>query len=273
MDVSTGAGILYMSDVHWDATTCNRKLLKAQLDEAKEKGYPIVIVGDLFDAMQGRFDPRKSMEELRPEFRRDDYFDVVIDSAAEWFKPWAANLAIIGYGNHETSIVRHNGTDLLDRFCYKMRSEYDSQVVKGGYETWHLIRFIAGKKKTIMKTIIGRYYHGKGGSAPVTKGVIQTNRQAVYLDGVDIVVNGHNHNGYITTQPKRNLSIKGIIRKSLTLYLRTPGYKTYNPDALMGFDIEKGSPKPNGAILVQFGIKGSGSYDKRFFMRAETWIV
>jgi len=48
-----------------------------------------VFGGDWFDAMQGKFDPRRNMDELRPEYRTEKYFDVVVESSAEFLKPYA----------------------------------------------------------------------------------------------------------------------------------------------------------------------------------------
>lgn len=262
------AGILYMSDLHWDAKACNRKLLTSHLDVAKDNGWPVVIVGDIFDAMQGKFDPRRSMDELRPEFQRDDYFDVVVKAATDWFAPWAKTIHIASYGNHETSIKRHNNTDLLERWIYGMRNEHDSPVVKGGYGTWHLLRFMQSKKVGV--TLKARYYHGKGGGAPVTLGTIQTNRQAAYLDDVDIVVNGHNHHGYVVALPKLSVTSMGKVQKGMTYFLRTPGYKESGIHDEIGFDVEKGSPKPNGAVAMKFKTTGNGSYGSRLVLEAVT---
>lgn len=137
---------------------------------------------------------------------------------------------------------------------------------------WHLIRFMAADEAKTKLTVTARYYHGKGGGAPVTVGTIQTNRQAAYLDGVDIVVNGHNHHGYVLPRAKMRLTSRGIVERGVTLFLRTPGYKA-SMNQETGYDVEKGSPRANGAVLVRFGLHGKGSYGRRFYMRGETWIV
>jgi len=58
--------IYLFSDVHFDSVMCNRKALEKHLNKAKEEDALIVLGGDWFDAMQGRFDPRSSLDELRP---------------------------------------------------------------------------------------------------------------------------------------------------------------------------------------------------------------
>ena len=60
---------LFISDVHYDAMKCDRSLLHRHLDEARELGAGVFIFGDLFDLMQGRFDPRGNYADLRPEYK------------------------------------------------------------------------------------------------------------------------------------------------------------------------------------------------------------
>ena len=51
--------VYFTSDVRFDSARCYRESLKRHLDEAKKLGASISIFGDWFDAMQGRFDPRR----------------------------------------------------------------------------------------------------------------------------------------------------------------------------------------------------------------------
>ena len=68
-DVATGweKWILLRSDAHHDSRWCNRKLERQHLDEMVARDGAWADFGDLFDAMQGRYDPRKSYEDIRPE--------------------------------------------------------------------------------------------------------------------------------------------------------------------------------------------------------------
>lgn len=51
---------LLISDIHFDNPHCDRALLKRHLDKALDIGATIMIFGDLFCAMQGKYDPRGS---------------------------------------------------------------------------------------------------------------------------------------------------------------------------------------------------------------------
>jgi hypothetical protein len=102
-----------------------------------------------------------------------------------------------------------------------------------------------------------KYNHGSGGSAPVTRGLIQTNRQAVFLPDADIVWNGHNHQGYIVPIARERLSDRGKVRKDLCWFLRTPGYKDEYGDGAEGYAVERSNagPMTNGAIWLRFFVE------------------
>ena len=71
--------ILLTADRHHDSPKTDQKLEKMHLDQALERNAPIIDVGDLFDAMQGREDRRRSKRESRPEHAKDEnYFDIAV---------------------------------------------------------------------------------------------------------------------------------------------------------------------------------------------------
>jgi hypothetical protein len=99
-------------------------------------------------------------------------------------------------------------------------------------------------------------FHGAGGEAPVTRGVIQTNRQQVYLPDADVVWNGHNHNSYVLPIARLRCSQRGKIYKDICWHVRTPGYKDDFGAGLSGWEVERGGvPKPHGACWIRLGIQ------------------
>ena len=79
---------LLLSDVHWDNPHCDRALLKKHLDMAKVRGAGIMVFGDFFCAMQGKYDPRGAKGNIRPEHDVPNYLDALVDSAAEYLLPY-----------------------------------------------------------------------------------------------------------------------------------------------------------------------------------------
>ena len=100
-------------------------------------------------------------------------------------------------------------------------------------------------------TIRVKYFHGAGGEAPVTRGAIQTNRQAVYLPDADLVINGHSHNAYWIPITRERLSNKGAHYFDTQHHVRTPGYMQSYGDGSTGWEVTRGGvPKPMGGCFV-----------------------
>ena len=93
--------MLLVSDMHWDNPHCDRKLLARHLDQAVARNAPILSAGDLFCAMQGKYDKRSDKSCVLPEHQRGDYLDALVRTAVDWFEPYGKHLVLLGDGNHE----------------------------------------------------------------------------------------------------------------------------------------------------------------------------
>ena len=241
---------LLMSDNHHDSIYCERVLELEHLEEAKKRNAWIAIFGDYFDAMQGRYDPRRSMDELRPEYRKENYYDLVVKDSVKYLAPYADNLKMICPGNHELAVLKNANTDLTSNLVYGLRTEKGSQVIHGGYGGW--LRFVITGESIQGQTIKLKYFHGSGGEAPVTRGAIQTNRQAVYLPDADIVVNGHSHNAYYIPISRERVSDNGRLYMDIQHHVRVPGYKNAYGNGKSGWEVTRGGvPKPVGCVWMR----------------------
>jgi hypothetical protein len=61
--------------------------------------------------MQGRWDKRADKSALRPEHQGNNYFDLIVETAAEFYKPYLQHFAVMGRGNHETAIAKQHECD------------------------------------------------------------------------------------------------------------------------------------------------------------------
>ena len=241
--------IMLVSDQHHDSPNCNRKLEKEHLDKAMERNALIFMGGDTFDAMQGKYDPRANYDHLEPFLKKDNYFDAIVDFNAEFYKPYASNIIMIGNGNHESSVLKHHNISLIDRLVKELNGD-GQHIYVGGYGGWVRFLFSDSNQRSSLNM---KYFHGAGSEAPVTKGVIQTARQAVYLPDADIVWNGHNHNEYAVAQPRERLSNRGKLYKDVQWFVRTPGYCDDYGNGSHGWAVEKGlAPKNFGCIWLKF---------------------
>ena len=241
---------LVRSDAHHDNSHCVQALELKHLKQAQNRGALIQDHGDFFCAMQGKWDKRADMQQFRPELQRNDYLTALIDYNSEFLQPFAPNFALMSIGNHEDSILNHHHINLTDFLCRNLRSA-GSEVKLGRVQGW--MRYMFLYRKTIKKSFLLRYHHGWGGGGAVTKGTIQANRQMVFLDDIDILVNGHTHDSYHVTYRREGISHESVPYTRDVECLRCPGYKDeYSPGE--GYQVLKhgSGPKPLGAWWLRF---------------------
>lgn len=253
------------SDWHWDSVHCDRERLASDLATAKRLNAAVLSLGDLFDVMGGKFDPRGSKDGLRSELCHGNYFDQIVDQSAEWLRPYASQLALITPGNHETAIRKRQETCLTTRLVERLR-QMGSPVRQGGYAGWLMLRAIRGPNKrrdrstgTGSPTALHRlwYHHGYGGGGPVTRGVIDFSR---YLSDVDAdsVVAGHVHQRTLIEASRQRLSPNGIPRVRPMFLVRSASYKSES--VTDGWAVEKGmSSRPLGGwwLLLRWNTERS----------------
>lgn len=240
------ARVLLTSDRHWDHPDSDLDLQKKHLDEALEIGAPVIDIGDLFCVMQGKGDKRGSKASIRPEHQTDSYFDSVVDTAVEWFRPYKDILTVVADGNHNTSVKRFHEVDILRRFCS------DIGCYQGGYRGF--IRFQFESSVSQMRSSNIMYYtHGSGGNSPVTKGTIRTNRRNAMIENADIIVSGHIHNSWLMETPIISLNQANRIVEKNRIHIQIPTYKRGLGDLSEGWENEKEfPPSPVGGWWLEF---------------------
>jgi len=245
--------VLLTADRHFDSKHCNRKLMKRHMDLAIQRDALIIDAGDFFDAMQGFYDPRKNYDELRPEYVATNYLDAIVTDAGKWFEPYADRFAVIAMDNHETNLERRTGTNLVQRLVQELNGR-GGQCMAGEYSGYVLFRFRIHKTKRA--AVVLKYHHGMGSNAPVTRGVIGTNRMAVMFPDADILVSGHNHESWIVPIQRERIRQSGKIYQAPQWHVRVPSYKN-GWESGKGFDVEKMSPKPVGCVWLRFYLASS----------------
>jgi hypothetical protein len=235
---------LLSSDGHWDNPDCDREMMRRHLAECRERNAVWFHFGDFFCAMQGKYDKRSDKSKIRPEHQNGKYLDSLVSTAAEWFEDFADVPKLFALGNHETAILKNHETNLIERIVERVNTN-DGKTYMGGYGGWIRFQFARCHEK---QSINLKYFHGHGGGGPVTKGVIQSQRQAVFLPDADIVVSGHVHEQYTIPFVRERLKDSGKIVLEEQWHVRTPTYKDEYKDGYGGWHIETGKPpKPLGA--------------------------
>lgn len=225
---------LLMSDIHFDSIKCDKELLKKHLKQAQDSDALVMIFGDLFDVMQGRNDRRSDKLSLDPKILElmqetgGEYYDVAVQMAIDFFKPFKNNMFFASYGNHETSINRHNEFDVMRKFT----SELEMNL--GQYEGY--IKFNMEKANKAISKLL-KYHHGYGG-AKRSKGMLDSQLYAYVYSDADICVRGHNHYKFLDTNGREKVTERGKIKQTKQYHVNLGTYKRKNNG--MGWEVEKG---------------------------------
>ena len=235
--------VALLSDIHWDNPKSDWALLKKDLDYCLEHKIPVHINGDLFCLMQGRGDKRGSKSDIRPEHNNSKYLDSIVNTAVEWFEPYKDILSVIGYGNHEFSIVKYQETDVLRRFVDRFNMTYNANVFVGGYGGWMI--YTVDVTSTSKASFKHKYFHGSGGGGVVTKGAINLTRATSMYGGFDIFSMGHIHENMARTD---SIEVLNHIAQKCDIELKeihmaiTGAYKEEYGDGSKGWHVERGAP-------------------------------
>ena len=247
------ARIAMLSDLHWDNPHCDRDMLKRHLDYCLEEDIPVMINGDMFCLMQGRGDNRRNKSDIRPEHNNAKYLDSIVETAVDWFLPYAHIIKLVGYGNHETAIIKFQETDILQRFVDLLNYKAGSNIQTGGYGGWFIIKQASGWGSKYSTKV--KYFHGSGGGGIVTKGAINLTRALEVYENFDVFTMGHIHENSSRNDVRDTIehhSVGGYVLKQKQLHLMLTGtYKEEYGDGSQGWHVERGAPiKPLGGRIL-----------------------
>jgi hypothetical protein len=252
--------VALLSDLHWDNPKCDRVLLKKHLDHCLKNNIPVVITGDLFCLMQGRGDKRSNKSDILPEHNNFKYLDSIIETAVEWFTPYISVLKVISYGNHETSVIKWQETDILQRFVDLLNMTTGANVQVGGYGGW--IVYEITNRRNSKVSFKHKYFHGSGGGGIVTKGAINLTRALETYEGFDLFSMGHIHENSCRNDSREVLYMNTTvteIRLKQIHHCITGTYKEEYGDGSKGWHVERGAPpKPLGGRILMLSVKRTG---------------
>jgi hypothetical protein len=247
------AQVAMLSDLHWDNPHCDRDMLKRHLDYCLEEDIPVMINGDMFCLMQGRGDNRRNKSDIRPEHNNAKYLDSIVETAVDWFLPYANIIKLVGYGNHETAIIKWQETDILQRFVDLLNYKAGSNIQTGGYGGWLVVKQASGWGSKYSTKV--KYFHGSGGGGIVTKGAINLTRALETYENFDVFTMGHIHENSCRNDVRDTIdhhSVGGYVLKQKQLHLMLTGtYKEEYGDGSQGWHVERGAPiKPLGGRIL-----------------------
>ena len=242
-NVPTKLGLF--SDIHWDSPDCDRTTLTQHFDYCLLDQRYILINGDFFDAILLK-DAKRAVPHNTEH--RDNQLNVKLEEAAHFLTPYKDNILFMGRGNHESSILKYNGLDLLQMLTTLLNAGEKHQIRYGNYANFIRINWLNANKKSVLHYDIFAH-HGAGGAAPQTKGMLDF---AAIAKGVnaDLIWTGHKHNSLVDySAPIMYIDQNGQVILKNRQCIQTPSYQKgrhidynvnfaerfYNHTALSGF--------------------------------------
>jgi len=241
-----------IADVHLGAVACDEKAFKEYMADSDDKTY-FIGIGDLYDAIIVT-DPR--YQKSSDKSKGDAVIDEQVDRGVELLMPYKDKILGLGYGNHERTIIRRSGSDMMKRTCRRLG------VKELGYSG--LFKLIFRMVHGAGRSVIIRYHHGWGGGSR-TQGADLTkfSKDVAYWDA-DLFLYGHVHKKQSDEIPRLGLRGKSLIAKPKIMCICGTFLKTYMdssdatysevcgypPTAIGGINIDI-TPNTNGWVTIK----------------------
>lgn len=177
-------------------------LLRSDLKDAKNYGDRVNVNGDVFDCILPKDHKRFTPDVLDPRLRgRSDILNASLDIAVEELEPVVKYIDMIGSGNHEDAVAKYHGLDITQLLVHRLNKECGGNVKYGG-KTGFISYSFRNRGKGSTNRVVIYYHHGAGGSAPVSRGLINFARTREFIDS-DVIWHGHRHNRVVDATPLR----------------------------------------------------------------------
>lgn len=215
--------IFFAADVHGDSIHFDDKAFKRDMERAVSYNAPIIIVGDVWDAMLSKHDPRRDLEESKEGDNTKPYLNRVKEEVKELLRPYARNILVISRGNHEISVSNNNGYDMLPDVVDDLNKEEDATIQIGGWEGWIRLTFHRDNSAYVTKNV--KYRHNGGSFGKITKGTLSIDRMFAEYPDADIIVTGDIHEKWYYTSEVQRVMQSGKVIWHDRYFLQCASYK------------------------------------------------
>lgn len=204
-----------ISDIHIGAKAFDRNAFKEYLEDSDENTY-FLGIGDLYDAIvvnDIRYQKSSDDED------GDDIIDKQVKKGVKFLEPYKDRIIGLGVGNHERTVIKRCGTDMIKRTCEELG------VPSLGYSG--LFRLIFREKDGRGRTVIIRYHHGwGGGSRTIGADLTKFSRDVAYWDA-DVFLYGHVHKKQTDEIPRLGLRGEKLYAKPKVICICGTFLRTY----------------------------------------------
>lgn len=213
--------VALFSDTHVDHPLCNLMALKRDLDYCVKTGRYIIFDGDTIDGIL-LGDKKRAVPHLITN--TDNQLNVKLNELYEFFKPYQKYILFFGRGNHEESIMKYNGLDVLEMLTTMLNMGQEHKILYGNYANFLRFTFKEQGKNRREYHYDIYAHHGSGGAAPATKGMLDFGALSKSINA-DLIWIGHKHNALIDfSAPVMHIDRNGDVIVKNRQCIETPSY-------------------------------------------------
>lgn len=224
-NIDTPIKLGLFSDVHFDSPDCDKISLKQHFDYCLKDGRYILVNGDWFDAILLK-DQKRAVNHLMEN--SDAQLNVKIEESAHFLEPYKNNILLMGRGNHEESILKYSGLDMLQMLTALLNAGEKHKIEYGNYSNF--VRFTTLKNNKSVAAYDIYMTHGMGAAAGQTKGMLDFSRLAKGY-AADLIWLGHKHNSIIdSSSPIMFIDNFGNVILKNRVFIETPAYQKGRTD-------------------------------------------
>lgn len=176
-----------LSDLHIGSNETDYKLIKEELQEARDLNARVLVDGDIFDLILPRDEKKYRPDAMHPRLRgRCDIKNEALRWGVELFSPVADLLDLLGTGNHDDWSLKGDSFDMVSMLADGLgRPE-----TYGGYTGFMDYRFSDDARHA--KRFVMWYHHGSGKGATLSGSAGEFTKKMAFIDA-DLIWLGHKH--------------------------------------------------------------------------------
>ena len=231
-------------DFHEGNKYCDKTALRKDLSNLDDNTY-LIGGGDLADAIITQ-DWRYAKH--ADASAGDAVIDEQIDVLTDLLIPYRERIIGLGDGNHEKTILKKCGTDIIQRLCDNLSTD-NHLCLHLGY-SW-LVRLFLREDNGRGRSIIIKGHHGWGGVCRTEGGELtKYSRDMMYWDA-DVFLFGHGHKRDGKRIPRLGMTGDKLTSRPMLIGLCGTYLKTYSGTKDSTYGEERGYPPVEiGGITV-----------------------
>lgn len=208
----------------------------------------IILSGDFFDLMEGKFDRRASK---RDDKLKGHYINKLVDLSVKGLKKYKDKIIGWNKGNHELSFEKFSDVSITNFVCDAL----GINPIKKGMHGYYVFKFVAKRDpEKIRNSKIIYFTHNTGMNGRRSKGSLAADILAGERPSADIWIGEHSHRGVIVPLKVETLTHLNTIKYKRKYFCQSLTYKTADEDPKgESFEINKGvGLLPTGGMFFDF---------------------